>query len=149
MATLALKDRIAIQDLTAQYALACDTHRPDDIVDLFTKDGTFDETRLGIPQVVRGSMEIREYYHKANEPIAHITHYTTNHIIRPTAANRAKGTCHVYCEIVLRDGSRTQLHAYYDDAYAKIRGRWRFKSRVVIPLLPPDLGAYLAVASST
>ena len=146
MATLALKDRTAIQELTHKYALYCDTRRFDDVLELFTVNGVFDETQSGIPEVIRGRVALRSYYHQSNVPITHITHYISNHIIRAVATGKDKGTCHVHCEAILKDGCRVQVHGYYDDVYLKVRGHWRFASRVVIPLLPTDLGTFLQQA---
>lgn len=143
MPSIPIDERLAIQDLTHLYALYADTKRFDEVVELFADDGVFDETKSGLPEVLRGKTALAQYYREANAPIESIAHYISNHLISEYSTDRAKGTCYVYCEARLKDGSPVRLSGYYDDDYVKIDGKWRFQSRMVLPLLPSELGNFL------
>ena len=146
MPTIPMEERVAIEDLTYFYALYVDTRQLDLVVELFADDGVFDETRSGLPEVVRGSLELAQYYRESMVPIEGIVHYISNHLISEYSVDQARGTCYVFCEARLKDGSPVRVFGYYDDDYVKIDGKWRFQSRVVVPLLPSEMGNFLEMS---
>ena len=142
MVTIPLEERLALQELVQLYPLYCDTHQFDKTCDLFTEDCVFDETSVGATRATsRAAM--RELFREAIGRIGPFMHICSDHIISAFSGSAASGTCHVLAEgINYVDGTEKpfRIFGYYDDRYAKVDGRWYFKSRT-LKLLVPSQGA--------
>lgn len=137
MIEMPVEERLAIQELTHKYSMFCDTFQLEKLMDLFTDDAVFDESPFGA-SVCTGKAELREYFSRGFEGLW-LAHYISNGLINEYSGDEARGTCFVHAEVRLRSNNKPwQLHGYYDDHYVKIDGQWRFKNRVVIPLIKPD-----------
>lgn len=137
MVDMPIEDRLAIHELINRYAFYCDTAQADAVVDLFMDDGVFDETSLGFPLNV-GTAALREVFTMGVQVMKQ-SHHMTTWLIEEFDGDTAGGICYVHAECqVAATGRPYQVDAYYRDVYAKIDGNWRFRSRVLTPLLPPQ-----------
>lgn len=127
-------EHAAIERLTYEYALCNDTFRIEPLVELFTPDGVLDFTQAGMRRH-EGRDSIRDYFERERKALSHLMHVTTNHLIEIDGSS-ARGTVYFLATGVLHDGRENQARGYYDDEYAKTADGWRFRSRVIVPLLP-------------
>ena len=130
-----IEDRLEIQDLSARYAFHCDTRRYTEIAPLFTEDGVFDESIIGLP-VCRSRDAIRELFAGSNESVGFVIHINSNHQITAFSGGVASGTAHLHAEGVFNELA-FRIFGYYADDYAKIDGQWLFKSRRLLAITPP------------
>ena len=132
------EDRLAIQELGAQYAFRCDTQQFEAIAELFTEDGVWDESVVGLP-VGEGRLRINEVFRSfAGSGLEYVFHINCNHVLTEFDGQTARGTCHVYA-FSRTDGAHTTVAGYYDDEYAKVDGAWRFQRRQLVEIAPSAL----------
>jgi ketosteroid isomerase-like protein len=127
-------DVAVIEQLTYRYALYNDTFRIDELVDLFTPDGVIDFTQVGMRRH-EGRDSVRGYFEHERRVVSHLMHITTNHLIE-IHGDTATGTVYFLALAVLIDGQENPARGYYEDVYARTPDGWRFRSRVIVPLLP-------------
>jgi SnoaL-like domain len=130
--------RLDIQELTNLYALYVDTRQSAKVVDLFVEDGVMDEVQIGLPRA-SGRDQLRAYFFESPKEVTHMIHYICNHVISDYQDDEAKGVCFFLCEARLVNGKHIRIQGYYDDRYVRHDGRWRFRSRRVVPVLPPEM----------
>ncbi|HEX5108773.1 MAG TPA: nuclear transport factor 2 family protein [Vicinamibacterales bacterium] len=118
------EDYVEIQQLVARYAFALDTADNDGYTyaDLFTADGTFNDTRGrdALAALARGP---------SRGPL-HVRNYGALAIIQPTA-DGATGIQYVQT-MDFQPGGRTGVldrFGRYEDVYVRTAQGWRFKSR--------------------
>lgn len=131
-----------MQALCAEYAFAVDTLALDVVADLFTDDGVWDETVLGVPRC-EGRARIAEFFTTvlAAADVPYVIHIMGGHRLTEASGAAARGTVHVHVE-GLFNGDRLHVLGYYDDPYAKVDGMWRFAGRRLVALAPvPKLAA--------
>lgn len=139
-----LRDRLAIMELTARYAYYVDTFQIEPLMDLWTDDAVFDETKVGTG-CHRGPDGIRKFFQEGVAGYMDgIVHVTTNHIIDDIDEHGARGVCTVLVEGDVKGGGKLHATAYYEDVYVRSATGWRFRSRVVNPFTAPQVGDYLA-----
>jgi hypothetical protein len=135
-------ERLAIQELTARYAFYVDTFQIQPLMELWVQDGpVFDETQIGTG-VHTGADAIRAFF--VNGVFAQldaVVHFTMNHILHELDDTKANGVCSVLVEGDLKAGGTLRATAYYKDAYEKVDGAWKFRSRTTIPYTKPQLGS--------
>ena len=132
---IAIEDRLALQDLLADYSWAFDTADLDGLVGCFTSDAQIIEQVFDDPDIWRGHAGIRafglHYRNAANFPGRQ--HHTSQVQFRPqddsTVAMRAfvfVTECHGEPPFLLR------FAGWYEDiAVKEADGVWRFKQRVI------------------
>jgi hypothetical protein len=147
-----LIDREEIRDLVNRFSAYEDRRMWDEAAECFTEDGVFDETAVGGPRAV-GREQIRAFFKEQVDPeMTFLVHYATGHVITEQSDNEAKGFFNVFFEGGLHDGSVVKVHSYLDDTYARVGGRWLFKTHKVVLYAPREFftpSRAAATASST
>jgi uncharacterized protein (TIGR02246 family) len=138
--TLTALDYIEIQQLVARYPFALNTGADNGyaMADLFTPDAIFCGRAVLFSQ---GREQIAALARGRNNGPASVVHFSTNHVIVPSAEG-AIGKLYL---VVLRIGENGQPSSinqggHYDDVYVKTSRGWRFKLRSYIPSnwIPPQ-----------
>lgn len=137
--TLTALDYFEIQQLVAKYARAIDTcaNNGYDYAALFTADGWFAPSMNG---KVGNKWQGRERLAEASGGGVRgcknvgwieqgVKHLYVNHIITPTSTG-ASGTVDMLMIGLGGDPNRIRHEGYYEDAYVRTAGGWRFASRI-------------------
>ena len=135
-----IEDRLEISDLTSHYSFYVDTFQTDKIMELWTEDSIFDESRVGTG-CHNGAPAIRVFFEAIETKVTHQAHLTSNQFVQEIDGKSAKGIVFAVVEAVTTAGNMRAV-VYYADDYVKQDGRWRFKSRVIHPLMPFDTSAF-------
>lgn len=141
MIAIPYEDRSEIIELTHRYSLYIDSKRIDELVELFTDDALVDETGIGLP-AAQGREKLRTYFADGAAAVQSMIHYVTNHIFDHYDGTTARGLCFVLAEARDLKGGQIKVFGHYQDEYVKLSGRWRFRSRIVKAVVPPELGSY-------
>ncbi len=124
---VAVKARLALQELLGRYALAVDDHDAEALAACFTRDAVFGFPNsggsVGRDAVVAG---FRERFDRFG-PTLHVPRFQVLTRLDPTTAS---GTVVGYAELATIDDTVVTSFRY-DDEYAVEDGRWRFASRLV------------------
>jgi hypothetical protein len=122
-----LEDRVEIRELAARYAFAVTRGRCPETADLYTEDGSFEvrgadgtSTQLR----VAGQQDLRDFYGRMEPAGTKMIH----DLILDLRGDKASGTC--VHDSPCYTGEVRSYCGYYEDAYERIGGWWRFKSRV-------------------
>ena len=129
-----VEDRLKIQEVGARYAFRCDTEKYDSIAELFTDDGVWDETVLGLPRC-EGRTMITDVFRQTGAAIEGLIHINSNHQITAFDGNTASATTHLLAE-GRYNGNAIRIFGYYADDYAKVDGEWKFSHRKLFEILP-------------
>jgi hypothetical protein len=134
-ATLAIEDRLALQDLMAAYSWALDTGDVEGLVACFTQDAHMVEEVFEDPDIWAGHDGIRKLaQHYFNAPgFPGRQHHVTQVQYFPHDANMVgmRGFAFV-TECNGEPPYLLRFTGYYEDlAVRSADGRWRFKSRTV------------------
>lgn len=126
-------DRVAIEQLTVEYSFLLDHGRANELAELFTEDGIFDNPNLGVRAV--GREAIAAYYAQRAAEARTTRHITTNLRLEFETTDRATGT-----RIILYyrgDGPGPTFPAkpgsvgeYIEVFKRGADGKWRFASRI-------------------
>ncbi len=135
MSKVPVEDRLDIQELVARYAFFCDTAQYDKIEGLFTEDGSFDESIIGMP-AANGRAALRQLFMGEGGKAKFMIHLNCNHLLHSFSGNAASGTSHLHVEAMTDDGKVLRLFGYYDDTYAKLAGEWLLRSRKLVAIAP-------------
>lgn len=123
-----LEARQAIADLVTMYAVACDEHDMDTLMDLFAEDAVF--TSPSGLMMADGRSAIEEMFVNLFKVRGPAYHWTHDHIINVDANDPLKATGRIYSHAETSPHGVTSLAAMrYDDVYRCENGRWRFQSR--------------------
>jgi hypothetical protein len=121
----------AIKRLQAEYAAVCDDHyNPDNMIQLFTEDGVWDGTALGLARV-EGREALRAHFAASGDYFKWAFHL----MIAPdiTVADdgqTARGSWYLLepASLAEKDGPQAfWLGSVYDISYANTGGRWLFQ----------------------
>lgn len=134
MIPIPVEDRLELLDLIARYAFRCDTGRYGDISELFTADGVFDESVIGLP-ICTGRDAIAATFQAVGQGIEWLIHLNGNHQATGYDGTSATATCHLHVEGSV-NGRAIRILGYYDDAYRKVEGRWLFERRTLVEIAP-------------
>lgn len=126
----------AIRRLTNEYAMAVDTAQLDALVDLFVPEAVFDPGPGGIP-VMNNREEIQKFFEGMFEGTSNRFHLTSNHII-DVDGDSATGTAYYAAAGVTSDGASFSANGYYNDAYVRTAGGWKFLRRQAVALIDPN-----------
>lgn len=124
-----LLDREAIRNLPVLYCHCVWKNDIPGMVDLFTEDGAISMADDPSVMAAKGRENLLKMYQQAlgaltPRPFIH------NHVVELQGPDRATGTC--YVEIRANRKGKSWIGAgYYDDEYAKVGGKWKFRSRLV------------------
>lgn len=129
-----------IRRLTHDYAWAIDNFLLDDLVALFTEDAVFDMRGFGAPAEAAGREAVRGAFSAMIDSLGGCVHLTMNHLI-DVDGDTASGKVYCHAFVLNPDGSRAENLALYDDVYVRTEDGWRFRSRVVSPMLAGAVGA--------
>jgi hypothetical protein len=125
----AMLDREAIRDLPVLYCHCVWKNDIPGIVDLFTQDGSISVPNEPNLMAAHGRDNLLKMYNQALGDLAPRP-FIHNHVVELKGPTRATGTCYVEIRAT-RNGKSWIGAGYYDDEYAKIGNKWKFKSRKV------------------
>ena len=123
-----LADREAISELPIKYCDCVWRNDIDGIVDLFADDGAFITKGRKREHRAEGRDALLRLYGGLTTGDMTPRPYIHNHVIDLEGPGRASGRCYVE----IRDAKKNFQWAgsgFYEDQYAKIGERWKFKSR--------------------
>jgi ketosteroid isomerase-like protein len=125
----ALETRVAVSELRSKYGWYTVRGQRDAVVDLFTDDGVFENSRNASdgPVVVRGKAALREYF--ARMKPARRVPLVTNEVTQ-VDGDIAAGTCAM---VSFGDDS---FCGHYVDHFRKVDGHWLFSRRQFFPYWP-------------
>ena len=130
---LTVKDRIAINDLLAEYAWALDTGDVDALVACFTPDAIVIEEVFEEPDHWQGRENIRRFA----EHFRNVPNFPGRQHHISQAVVKGDGTrCSVRAFVFVTECHGEPPYAlrftgYYDDNLVKSRGKWLFKQRII------------------
>lgn len=122
-----------IRRLTHEYAANLDGGRLEDLLSLFTDDGTWDGSGWGIP-AISGTAALREFFAATMGSNAGTVHLTLNHIIS-VDGDTAAGTAYFHAFGRRPDGSLTDSLGIYTDEFVRTAQGWKIGRRSVTGLL--------------
>jgi hypothetical protein len=133
MPDLATADRLAIQELLAEYCHCIDRRRWDRFKDLFTPDCRLD---LGPPMgLFDGAQGIARFCDTmASLPIV-MRHLVTNVVLHP-GRDEVRSEAYVLAITGPEGGPMSQMTGFYDDLVVSQGGRWRFRARTLTLDMP-------------
>jgi hypothetical protein len=133
-------DRLELMELCARYSFYVDTFQLHPLVELFTDDGVFDESAVGMGRY-EGHDVIRAYFRDDLFPVVDAwLHLTSNFIVDCIDGSSASGRCSTIMDADVQGGAWLHGTVWYEDDYVRTDGGWRFRSRVVKPYTKLDLG---------
>lgn len=121
-----LEDRVAIQDLVAEYCRAIDDRDLEAFVGCFTADGVL-RHRDGVMRL-EGRATLREYYARRFREYGVTFHYPHAHVVTFDGPDLAHGWVSAHAEMGLH-GEGWLAALRYSDQYRRVDGRWLFAER--------------------
>jgi SnoaL-like protein len=127
------EDRIAINDLLAQYVWALDTGAVDLLVDCFTPDAVVIEEVFEEPDRWEGRENIRRFA----EHFRHVPsfpgrqHHITNTVVRGDSERCSVRSFALVTECQGEPPYLIRFAGYWDDKLAKVAGKWLFTERTI------------------
>jgi ketosteroid isomerase-like protein len=130
---LTIDDRVAIEQLYAEYNFAIDDERPDDFAACFTADGVLD---VGYGDPVQGTEALAAFAAATNQMMPGMRHSVTN-LILTGHDDGATGKAYLYTYRATADGHQVILTGRYADSLRRVDGLWKFANRKMVPDTPP------------
>lgn len=138
MIKLSAEDRQQIHDVCHAYSFYCDSGQYLKCPELFTEDGVWDESCLGLP-VANGIAEIRASFGAVRPgDLIYFIHYVTSIWIHEVDGDEAKAICYLRGEGCFRNGAEPIIRGYYDDVYVRSGDGWLLRRRKLVPFAPPS-----------
>ena len=131
MAALAIEDRMAIEDLYADYVWALDSGDVKGFLTLFTTDAVFGDTA---GNRYKGHAEIGGYVTKlvTSAPFRGRQHFLSGFRYAADGDRVGIKAYWLVTKWVKATGVKTvEVSGHSDDAAVKVGGRWRFSQRIV------------------
>jgi ketosteroid isomerase-like protein len=130
---LTIKDRIAINDLLAEYAWALDTGDVDSLVACFVPDAIVIEEVFEEPDRWEGHQNIRRFAeHFRSVPNFPGRQHHISQLLVKGDARRCSARSFVFVTECQGEPPYTLRFAgYYDDKLVKARNRWLFQKRII------------------
>lgn len=122
-----LEDRAEIAELVARYGIAVDDHDLRALVELFTADGVFNGHALGTSA---GADAVAGYFEERWKQYGATFHYNHPGTLSFDGPDSATGVVPGHAEVAFQ-GRAVWAAFRYEDDYARVDGRWRFRSRRV------------------
>ncbi|TAM62843.1 nuclear transport factor 2 family protein [Mycobacterium sp.] len=128
-------DRLEIQEVVARYAFRCDTKNYGQVAALFTEDGTWDETVIGMP-LCEGRAAIHNFFcGMADSSLEFLIHLGGNHQLTSYTGHSASGTSHLHVKGIF-GGRSIEILGYYADEYEKYHDEWLLRHRRLVEIAP-------------
>lgn len=118
-----LADAEEIRDLARRYAHHVWRNEVPEAIALFTEDGEMD---TGDGEVIRGRPALLETYGRLLSD-SELHPFVHNHVVE-LAGESATGTCYLDLRATVEGRSMIGV-GHYEDRYARVAGRWRFRAR--------------------
>jgi hypothetical protein len=135
MTSLAIEDRLAIQDLLTAYAWALDTGDIDALVNVFMPDARLVEEVFEDPDIWEGHEGIRQLgNHYFNSPgFPGRQHHVTNTVFMPENRDRVRLKSFAFVTECRDEPPYTlRFTGWYEDLVVKnTAGLWRFQNRYI------------------
>jgi len=130
---LTIADRIAIQDLLAEYAWALDTGDVDALVACFTPNAVVIEEVFEDPDRWEGRENIRRFAeHYRNVPnFPGRQHHVSQLVVKGNSRECSARSFAFVTECQGEPPYTLRFAGYYDDKVAKVRRRWLFRQRII------------------
>ena len=130
---LTIADRIAINDLIAEYAWALDTGDVDSLVACFTPDAVVIEEVFEDPDRWEGRDNIRRFAeHYRNVPnFPGRQHHVSQLVVKGDSKNCSARSFAFVTECQGEPPYTLRFAGYYDDKLVKVRNRWLFRERTI------------------
>lgn len=130
---LTTEDRIAINDLLAEYAWALDTGDVDALVACFTPDAVVIEEVFEDPDRWEGHKNIRRFAeHFRNVPnFPGRQHHLTQSMVKGDSERCSVRSFALVTECQGEPPYVIRFAGYWDDQLAKVAGRWLFTERII------------------
>jgi len=129
---LSIEDRLAIQDLYAEYNHAIDYGEAKVFGECFTEDGSLD-TGHGEPTV--GPEALAAFVPVVNEMMPGMRHSISNLIVEGDG-DAATGRAYLWSYRAGAAGNEVILTGRYTDTLRKVDGSWKFAVRTLAPDTP-------------
>jgi len=130
---LTIEDRLAIQELYAQYNFAIDDEQPADFAACFTADGVLD---VGYGDPVSGTEALAAFCAATNQMMPGMRHSVSNLVLQGHDDD-ATGKAYLYTYRATADGHQVILTGRYHDTLRRVDGLWKFADRKMVPDTPP------------
>lgn len=139
----AVDNRQAILDLVAKWALCVDTFQIEPLMTLWVEDApTFDESAIGLASST-GRDEIRRYFvEDLFARMDSMAHIVSGHLLEEFTDSTARAVSTVMVEGDVKGGGTVHAIVQYKDVCEREETGWKFRSRTVVPLTKPQIGAY-------
>jgi ketosteroid isomerase-like protein len=130
---LTVADRLAINDLLAQYAWALDTGDVDSLVRCFTADAVITEEVFEDPDRWEGRDNIRRFaeHFRNVSNFPGRQHHVTQLVVKGDAKRCSARSFVFVTECHGEPPYTLRFAGYYEDKLAKVRGRWLFRERII------------------
>ena len=126
-------DRVMIQDLVSRYAFFGDYGPNESWVDLFVPDAKWEIAGTGI--VVQGREQLSQLVTTVRDHAPGVHHMQSNLVV-DIDGDRATGKVALNEFLLRAEQIYSNAQGWYEDAYVKVDGRWRFERRIAH--LSPD-----------
>jgi SnoaL-like protein len=137
-----LADLEEIKTLSHRYALGLDRFDIEGILSVFTPDGIFDMSSVGLPRM-EGLESMREFFSQRTlQVMASQMHLFGNHVIEFDGPREAHGTNYLFQDGYSKEGQRIQSHILNEDRYVRTTDGWRISRRSLTALVAPQLEGF-------
>ena len=126
-----LESKDAIRYIVTRYAITCDEHDMDGLMQLFTDDACFDSPNGAM--VANGKQAIEDMFintFKIRGPAYHWTHDVTIQM-DPDDPNQATGLVLSHAETTPNNVVSIAAMRYADNYQRETDGKWRFSKRII------------------
>jgi ketosteroid isomerase-like protein len=143
-----LADLEEIKAVTHRYGIALDKFDIDGVLSEFLPDAVFDATAFGLSRM-EGHNELRDFFQHNTDAMASQMHMFANHVIEFDGPDTAHGTNYLLEDGVANNGARITCLGRNEDHYVRTEDGWRIATRVITPLVPPQIAGYYESESAT
>ena len=130
---LTIADRIAINDLLAEYAWALDTGDVDALVACFTPDAVVIEEVFEDPDRWEGCENIRRFaeHYRSVPNFPGRQHHVSQLIVKGNSKDCSARSFAFVTECQGEPPYTLRFAGYYEDKLVKLRKRWLFRERII------------------
>jgi ketosteroid isomerase-like protein len=143
-----LIDLEEIKAVTHRYGIALDKFDIDGVLSAFLPDAVFDATAFGLSRM-EGHADLRAFFEHNSDAMTSQMHMFANHVIEFDGPDTAHGTHYLLEDGVATTGARITCLGRNDDRYVRTEDGWRIATRVITPLVPPQLEGYYEDEAAT
>ena len=125
-----LTERLAIEDVFAQYAHTADGYDADGWVSCFTEEGIFEIESDGNRTQFIGRQALHDFICAHIRLLPSTRHVMTNHLVN-IDGDRALHRCTVTGMLSRPEKVYTFISGWYESTLEKVAGDWKIKHRIV------------------